>query len=381
MSSRRSPGPSAAYAQGPRVCAGESNNGRPSERIDAPACGFDEFNITVSRVRAHTSATASDSDSGWTDITLTPPRKIDLLGLVNGALHELGQTTLAAKDYAQLRLVLQPNGSGAPANSVVPAGGSEQPRDVPDAATRGIRIAHAFSVGANATADLLLDFNACKSIVRRSDGTFLLKPLVTAASRTDAEIVGNVERTLAGAVVSAQVGGNVMRATVADANGAFKLAYLNHAAASSVDVAITANGRTTAVIAGVPIAAQTSTRVSTASEPIALLSSQMRNAGGHIDPEVALARVRALQAVESVPRIEVAATNANEVGSYGVSLPAAPPLFATYGTTLPLIFTTALASMGQYTLVASADGYAAQSAAVDVTFFDASQDFVLGASP
>ena len=35
---------------------------------DAPACGFDEVNITVSKVRVNQSATASETDGGWTDI-------------------------------------------------------------------------------------------------------------------------------------------------------------------------------------------------------------------------------------------------------------------------------------------------------------------------
>ena len=43
---------------------------------DAPACGFDAVNVTVSKVRVNTSATATDTDSGWTDLTLSPARKI-----------------------------------------------------------------------------------------------------------------------------------------------------------------------------------------------------------------------------------------------------------------------------------------------------------------
>src|SRR5215813_2289132 len=48
---------------------------------DAPACGFDEVNVTVSKVRVHQSSSADDNSAGWTDITLSPPRKINLLDL------------------------------------------------------------------------------------------------------------------------------------------------------------------------------------------------------------------------------------------------------------------------------------------------------------
>ena len=33
---------------------------------DAPACGFDEVNITVERVRVHQSSSASENAAGWT---------------------------------------------------------------------------------------------------------------------------------------------------------------------------------------------------------------------------------------------------------------------------------------------------------------------------
>src|SRR5512144_1936585 len=47
---------------------------------DAPACGYDEVNVTVERVRVHQSSVASDSDGGWVEIpVVNGPRKVDLL--------------------------------------------------------------------------------------------------------------------------------------------------------------------------------------------------------------------------------------------------------------------------------------------------------------
>ena len=48
---------------------------------DAPACGFEAVNVTVSKVRVHQSESASNNAAGWTDITVNPPRKINLLDL------------------------------------------------------------------------------------------------------------------------------------------------------------------------------------------------------------------------------------------------------------------------------------------------------------
>src|SRR5512135_417952 len=85
---------------------------------DAPASGFDAVNVTVSKVRVHQSASASENDAGWSDITLSPARKINLLNLSNGALDSLGQTSLPAGHYTQLRLVLSANTGTTLSNSV-----------------------------------------------------------------------------------------------------------------------------------------------------------------------------------------------------------------------------------------------------------------------
>ena len=87
---------------------------------DAPACGFDAVNVTVDKVRVHQSSSANENAAGWTDITLNPARKINLLNLndptqPNFALESLGETPLEAGHYTQLRLVLVPNsGSSRP---------------------------------------------------------------------------------------------------------------------------------------------------------------------------------------------------------------------------------------------------------------------------
>ncbi|HJV94577.1 MAG TPA: DUF4382 domain-containing protein, partial [Albitalea sp.] len=108
---------------------------------DAPACGYDAVNVTVQKVRVNQSETASDSDAGWSEIALSPAKRLDLLSLQNGVLAELGQTPLPTGTYRQLRLVLAENDSTTPmANSVVPTGGSEIALKTPSGQQSGLKM-------------------------------------------------------------------------------------------------------------------------------------------------------------------------------------------------------------------------------------------------
>ena len=56
---------------------------------DAPTCGFDRVDVTVEKVRVHQSGSAADGDAGWSEVVLSPPRRVDLLSLTNGVLTEV----------------------------------------------------------------------------------------------------------------------------------------------------------------------------------------------------------------------------------------------------------------------------------------------------
>ena len=174
---------------------------------DAPACGFDAVNVTVNKVRVHTSTTASESDGGWTDLTLSPARKINLLNLTNGVLESLGQTALPAGRYTQVRLVLDPNTGNGMANSVIPTGSTaERTLETPSAIQSGIKLVGQFDVAANQRTDLVLDFDACSSVVTRGNGQYALKPVVKIIPTAVNGINGFVSPTILGSgiMVSAQ---------------------------------------------------------------------------------------------------------------------------------------------------------------------------------
>lgn len=348
---------------------------------DAPSCGFDEVNVTVQKVRVHQSASAGENDAGWTDISLNPARKINLLDLTNGALEELGQTPLAAGHYTQMRLVLDPNAGASLANSVVlttsPANTTEISLDTPSAVQSGIKLNHEFDVASGQRVDLVLDFNACKSIVAKGNGKYALKPVVNVIPTVLNGIDGFVSPALLGShvQVSAQQNGAVVRATVPNANGEFFLARL---APGNYDVVITADDHAAAVIGTVPVASTTSVvKVSTDSAPIGLQNSVAGSISGTalLNPVSAteVAYVAAKQSFAAGPTVTVKYQGADVAsGAYTLSqLPVAAPWFAPYSATLPMIFAAqanTTPGTGKYLVEASATGYATQfTPSVDIS--------------
>jgi hypothetical protein len=333
---------------------------------DAPSCGFDQVNVTVAKVRVNQSSAASDTDAGWTDITLSPARKINLLALSNGALDALGQAPLTAGHYSQLRLVLSANSSASPmSNSVVPTGGHETAIDTPSATQSGIKLTHEFDVAAGAVVDLTLDFDACKSIVSRGNGSYLLKPVVNVVPMViSGSIAGFVDPAVVSshAVVSAQQNGVVVKSTVPDATGAFSLSPVT---AGSYTVVVTADGRASDVVSGVPVTAAATTTLSTTASPILMAMSTSNTVSGVVLPFTAEAGLTVTQTVATGQTVVIGSQAAvTATGAYSFNLPVAPPMLGAYGT-LPVVLTAQTAAAGKYQLAAAATGFTAQKVDID----------------
>lgn len=366
---------------------------------DAPACGFTQVNVTVNRVRVHQSSSANPDEAGWTDIALSPgPRKIDLLSLNNGVLLTLGQAPLPAGRYSQLRLLLVPNTTANPlANSVIPEGGVETPLTTPSGVESGIKLVHQFDVAAGQQVDLVLDFDACKSVVTRGNGAFNLKPVITVVPTRLSGIVGFVDPAISASkpFVTAQLNGVVVDSTVPDATtGEFRLLpLLPSSSAGLYTVVVTADGRTTVVIAGVPVVAESITTVSGSggtTPPISLPPSLVGTAsvgtvGGNALPVSAEAVVRATQSLAPAgPTVITVKSQAADLitAAYSLTLPLAAPLLGQFGSgTLPVAFSQVLTAAGKYTIEASASGFQTQSVPVTLTALPLTQNFTLVPSP
>ena len=336
---------------------------------DAPACGFDKVNVTVSKVRVHQSDNASENAAGWTDITLSPPRKINLLDLndptqPNFALESLGETPLPAGHYTQLRLVLDRNTGPSLANSVVLENTTaEIALDTPSAVQSGIKLIHQFDVGSGQRVDLLLDFDACKSIVKTGNSTYKLKPVIKVIPYALNGIQGFVDKnsfvnqSLVGknVIASAQFNGEIVRATVVNTGtGKFFIAHLDPA--NDYDVVITADDHATAVIAAVQVeAAPIITTISTSVVPFTLQPSTPQSINGTVtlDPpdDGGTVVVAAKQSLSSGPTVTVKSVVATvldaalPIGDYGYNLmlPIGAPALAAYGP-LPITPTAAAQS-------------------------------------
>lgn len=379
-------------------CGGGSGSGTGTlgaSLTDAPACGYDHVYLTVASVGVNSK---TDGSGNWTDITLPVPKKIDLLSLTNGALESLGQTPLAVGTYQQLRLVLVPNTSGSATlnNSVVPSGQTaEVALTTPSAAQSGLKVntKGPFTVQAGTLVDVVLDFNACRSIVTtgRSKGGspgsasgYLLKPVITATTEiVSGSIDGYVDLadatttigtvTTPGATVYAEQNGVVVAGTVADAAGHFKLSPLEQSStAGTYDVVVVNANKAADVVRAVPVVAQATTSLSTSVSPLVLAVSATGDISGTVTSSATSQPIGAATAASQtingslVETIDIGNSDST-TGAYDFVLPVGAPQVTTYSTTLPLVFSTATSGAGQYSVTATTDTGAKASKPAAVT--------------
>ena len=214
--------------------------------------------------------------------------------------------------------------------------------------------------------DFAIDFDACKSFVRAGkSGKILLKPVLAVLpmlSPAGQRIQGWLDPALAvvGATVSVQSGGQVVRATppLADGSGKF---VLYPVPAGSYELVVTAAGRVTAVVTGVPSSAGSSTTINSQAFPINPPASTRLAVGGQVTIGLSAVdtggMVRALQTIGVGPKVEVASDNArSDNGNYAMLLPTQAPIKAPYvAGAAKLEFLPALATAGRFRLSATVD--------------------------
>ncbi len=371
-------------AAGLAACGGGGSSGAQQGTLklamtDAPACGYDHVYVTVTKIRVHQSADAGTNDAGWSELAIAP-RRIDLLGLTNGVLQELGSLPLPAGSYQQIRLVLADNPSNPTpshplANALVPSGStSEIALTTPSGQQSGFKLKANFDVTGGQVADMVLDFDACKSIVKAGNsGNYNLKPVVAVIRRLTTEIVGYVDPTLAlNTVVSTRDPDNNLRATVPDATtGKFVLAYLPES--TNYTVVVAGRNLTTVAVTGVPVSiASGITALNTSADPIPVVTSASASVTGVVtntsNTPLTDAAVNAQQVLSAGQRLDVAWTQVDPTdAAYGLSLPLEAPIKASYAVSGPLVFSADAAVAGRYDILGSAPGYTVQSTAPAVT--------------
>ncbi|NPC54791.1 DUF4382 domain-containing protein [Caenimonas sp. S4] len=360
---------------------------------DAPSCGYDHVFVTVEKVRVHQSGSAGDSEGGWSEVAVSPARRIDLLDLTNGVLEELGTTQLAAGHYSQIRLVLASNtgtGTSSVANAVQPTGGALIPLNTPSGQQSGLKLQAHFDVAEGQTTDILLDFDACKSIVKagNSGNKYNLKPVLSVVPRVNTGIQGFVTTTLSlsSTTIAAQQDGVTIRSTAPDTTGKFSIPFLS---TGTYTLVVMSDGRANAVVTGVPVGTSTTVVSGTSTAIVPPVSSMADvtgtvtltsvSGGGTTTAPLTDATVRALQTLTGGPTIELGNQAVDgDLGTYRFRLPVAAPVKAAFVTGSPLSFTTDSAVAGKYTMRAQAPGRAAQDKPADITSGSVNVDFNYG---
>ena len=341
---------------------------------DAPACGFDHVYVTVNKVRVHQSASAEgDALLGWSELSI-PAQRIDLLSLTNGVLQELGSLPLPAGTYQQVRLVLAdnpttPSDAQPLANALVLSGSTEEiALRTPSAQQSGYKLQARFDVQSGQEVDMVLDFDACRSIVTAgASGNYNLKPVVAVIPRLTTGIEGYVDPSIAGSVVvSTRDPANLLRSTVPDpVTGRFKLAFLPEN--TNYTVVVAGQNLTTAAITGVPVALSTGvTAINTAQTALLPAASAMASVAGVVtNSSSALltdAEVSARQSLSSGQWLDVANVGVNaDTAAYSLNLPLAAAVQASYQSGGALTFDTDSMVPGRYDLRGVATGYTTQS--------------------
>lgn len=203
---------------------------------DASTSDYRAIYVTIRQVEVH-----KDGGAGW-DIVATPNKTYNLLNLVNGVREQLALAILSSGHYTQMRLILADTPDDSLnilsrkhpyGNYFVDNNDQDIELKVPSGFQTGIKIVKGFDINANETTEIILDFDAARSVVRAgSSGKWLLKPTIKMLETKDYCIIsGNAGA--AGVLVSAQTYHSsagavedevqIEAATVSDAEGNYKL--------------------------------------------------------------------------------------------------------------------------------------------------------------
>jgi hypothetical protein len=202
--------------------------------------------VTIARVEVH-----HDGNGSWQTVA-EPNKTYNLLDLVNGVREDLGIATMDAGHYTQMRLIIgeTPEVGGINkfsvahpyANYIINLADEVHELKVPSGTNTGLKIVNGFNINENQTTELILDFDAMRSVVKAGkSGKYLLKPTIKVLDTTEYAIVSgqvnNADTTpatpLEGALVTAQVADAtqpdakdqvvIEAGTVADVNGDYAL--------------------------------------------------------------------------------------------------------------------------------------------------------------
>ena len=160
---------------------------------DAPALNYDEVNIDVRGVRVGFADDFFDDEDNidsskvtWLDLDVPNPGIYNLLDYRNGETVLLANGDIPAGKISQVRLILG-DGSNVVVNGVVHG------LSTPSAQTSGLKFNLHETLLPDLAYSFVIDFDAARSIVRKGNGTYSLKPVI----RTYADAFGGTIKGIA----------------------------------------------------------------------------------------------------------------------------------------------------------------------------------------
>jgi len=184
--------------------------------IDAPA-DYDAVWIEVLGVEILTAGEDESDDSAWISIpNEADDDHLNLLSLVGGNEAFIGSEEVPAGEITQIRLLLGDD------NYLV-VDGEEIPLTTPSAQQSGLKLQLNQELMAGIQYDLVIDFDAAKSIVKAGNsGQYILKPVLRVVAEESASIEGQVLPVEAEPVIYGIINEDTV-STFTDETGAFAL--------------------------------------------------------------------------------------------------------------------------------------------------------------
>jgi hypothetical protein len=185
--------------------------------IDAPA-DYDEVWVEVLAVQILSKGVEESNESAWINLPYEKnDQKINLLSLTGGNSEYLGEVEVPAGAISQIRLLLGED-------NYIMQNGKRLDLKTPSAQQSGLKLKVDKPLSAGVSYDLVIDFDASKSIVKAGNsGLFILKPVLRVVAEELATVEGTVLPLEAGPVrVSAILDQDTVGAFT-DENGLFVL--------------------------------------------------------------------------------------------------------------------------------------------------------------
>ncbi len=183
---------------------------------DAPAT-YEAVYIDIQEVQLNL---GTEQQEEWLNIN-SQPLRVDLLKLDNGADTLLGTAQLEEGTYNQIRLVLGTN------NEVIVDGASNN-LTIPSGQESGYKVNLNATVTEDSTHTQIIDFDAARSIAVTGNGQYILNPVLKAFNPDETgALSGQLVPQGVPALVSAQIGDEILATTYVESNGTFLLRGLD----------------------------------------------------------------------------------------------------------------------------------------------------------